>query len=173
MTNKEKAKKLIIHHANPQMATFEELVNVAESLQQVAKGLEAIDQIEGIQGEQGIQGEKGDKGEKGDRGETGPAGKDGKDGKSIKGDKGADGKDGLNGTNGLDGTNGTDGLNGKDGKDGSPDSPLQIKNKLETLKNDNRLDISAIKGTDGLQDRIVKHSVDQARGIQCFLYFGI
>lgn len=111
---------------------------------------------------------KGDKGDKGDKGKDGKDGKDGKTGPAGK--NGSDGKDGIDGTNGKNGINGIDGTNGENGKDGSPDSPLQIKDKLETLKDDERLDISAIKGTDHLQDRIVKHSVDQARGI---LYAGL
>ena len=34
----------------------------------------------------------------------------------------------------------------KDGKDGSPDTPLQIRDKLEELKDEERLDKSAVKG---------------------------
>ena len=171
MTNKEKAKKLITHHANPEMATFEELVNVAESLKQVAEGLETIETIEGIQGEKGEQGEQGIQGEKGEQGEAGKDGVDGKDGETgPAGKDGSDGRDGIDGTNGIDGINGIDGKDGTDGKDGSPDSPLQIKDKLSSLLKDDRLDISAIKGTEVLQDTIVKHSVDQARGI---LYAGL
>lgn len=38
-----------------------------------------------------------------------------------------------------------DGKPGEKGKDGSPDTPSQVKEKLETLKGDERLDASAIK----------------------------
>lgn len=38
-----------------------------------------------------------------------------------------------------------DGKPGEKGKDGSPDTPVQVKEKLETLKGDERLDASAIK----------------------------
>lgn len=38
-----------------------------------------------------------------------------------------------------------DGKDGEKGKDGSPDTPVQVKEKLETLKGDERLDASAIK----------------------------
>lgn len=58
--------------------------------------------------------------------------KDGKDGLSIKGDKGDPGKDGI----------------GLDGKDGSPETGLMIRNKLEKLTGDERIDASAIKGID-------------------------
>lgn len=45
--------------------------------------------------------------------------------------------------------NGKDGMPGKDGengKDGSPDTPEEIRNKLESLEGDDRLDKSAIRG---------------------------
>lgn len=38
-----------------------------------------------------------------------------------------------------------DGKDGEKGKDGSPDTPSQVKDKLESLKGDERLDASAIK----------------------------
>lgn len=38
-----------------------------------------------------------------------------------------------------------DGKPGEKGKDGSPDTPVQVKDKLESLKGDDRLDASAIK----------------------------
>lgn len=38
-----------------------------------------------------------------------------------------------------------DGKQGANGKDGSPDTPAQVKDKLESLKGDERLDASAIK----------------------------
>src|SRR3990167_8538667 len=44
-----------------------------------------------------------------------------------------------------DGTDGRDGIDGGDGQDSSPDSQDVVKNKLETLKGDERLDASAIK----------------------------
>jgi hypothetical protein len=47
---------------------------------------------------------------------------------------------------GLPGQDGLPGKDGAPGKDGSPDSPLQVRDKLETLKNDDRLDWTAIKG---------------------------
>lgn len=47
---------------------------------------------------------------------------------------------------GKDGTNGKDGKEGTPGRDGSPDEPSEVRDKLETLKDDERLDASAIKG---------------------------
>lgn len=47
-----------------------------------------------------------------------------------------DGRNGFDGKPGLDGVNGTD---------GSPDTPKEVKDKLETLKDEERLDATAIK----------------------------
>lgn len=44
-----------------------------------------------------------------------------------------------------DGKDGVEGPQGPAGKDGSPDTPVQVRDKLETLKDDDRLDASAIK----------------------------
>lgn len=80
---------------------------------------------------------KGDKGDKGDIGERGPTGKNGNNGITP-----------IKNIDYFDGNNGQDGKDGKDGKDGSPDSAEEIKIKLESLKDNNRLDIKAIKGWD-------------------------
>jgi hypothetical protein len=99
-------------------------------------GAQGTQGIQGIQGEKGLKGDKGDKGLKGDKGDKGD-----------KGEAGIDGKNGLS-TNGKDGKNGKDGENGKDGVnglDGTLIEPSEIRNKLETLKDEDRLDASAIK----------------------------
>jgi len=83
--------------------------------------------FEPVKGDKGDVGDKGDKGDQGDKGE--------------KGDKGDQGETGEKGKRGY---KGTDGLDGKDGIDGSPDSPLEIANKLNTLKE--VIDASVIKG---------------------------
>lgn len=72
-------------------------------------------------------------GQKGDKGDTvvGPPGRDGKDGESIVGPQ------------------------GEPGKDGSPDTPEQIREKLASLEDDKRLDISAIKGVEDLEKKII------------------
>ena len=44
-------------------------------------------------------------------------------------------------------------------KDGSPDTPLDIRNKLETLTGDNRLDKSAIRGIEEIE-RVLKAPTD-------------
>lgn len=50
------------------------------------------------------------------------------------------------GDKGERGDAGEKGDKGNDGKDGSPDTPEQVRNKLESLKEEERLDASAIKG---------------------------
>ena len=124
----------------------------------------------GERGGKGEKGEKGDKGDRGDRGESiiGPMGKSSKGDKGDKGergdiglrgdrgdkgetgDKGDRGERGFNGERGESiigpmGPIGLKGERGEDGKDGSPDIPKEIKNKLESLKGEERLDASAIK----------------------------
>jgi hypothetical protein len=108
-------------------------------------------------------------------------GKDGKDSvipgpKGDKGDKGDPGKDGTNGTNGKDGYtpvkdkdyfDGKDGESivgpkGEDGKDGSPDTAEQVRDKLESLKEEARLDVKAIKGLDDFETKLVDSIVNRA-----------
>lgn len=78
---------------------------------------------------------KGEKGEKGDKGD------------SIKGDPGEVGNSGKDGKDGLNGKDGKDGLNGLDGKDGNIKdlSPQEIRDSLELLSGDERLDAKVIK----------------------------
>ncbi len=80
--------------------------------------------------------------------QNGVDGVDGRDGKD--GQDGRNGVDGRNGRDGRDGKDGVDGVgrDGRDGKDGSSDTADQVRDKLESLTEDNRLDISAIKGLD-------------------------
>lgn len=71
---------------------------------------------------------------------------DGKDGKNGRdGKNGKDGARGLRGLSGRDGKDGRNGKDGKDGKDGSPDTPYEIRDKLSSLKGNERLDAKAIK----------------------------
>ena len=109
-----------------------------------------------------VKGKQGDKGDRGDKGD--------------KGDRGLPGEDGINGTNGIDGMDGIDGLDAEvdvdaiveeasnktmeeiepkipkieDIKNDLPKLGDQIRNALELLKGDDRLDVSAIKGLDKL-----------------------
>lgn len=109
-------------------------------------------------GEKGIKGEKGEVGSKGDVGAVGPIGPQGQ--KGSKGDKGESGRDGKNGKSGRDGRAGRDGVNGKDGRDGSPDTAEEVRDKLQMLRGENRLDASAIKN---LPQSIKTHSQRSTR----------
>lgn len=95
----------------------------------ISEDLKTIELTPGPKGEQGIPGKDGENG------------KDGKDGKD-----GSNGKDGANGIAGKNGADGKDGIDGKNGLNGSPDTATQIRDKLEALRGDERLDIAAIKG---------------------------
>ena len=90
---------------------------------------------EPIAGEDGLDGQDSTvAGPQGERGEMGPAGKDGVDGR-----------------NGIDGKDGVDGL---DGKDGSPDTAEQVRDKLEGLKDGEKLSIQAIQDLAKILDEI-------------------
>lgn len=93
------------------------------------------------------------------KGDIGRPGKDGKIG--PMGARGMDGKDGKLGPQGPRGENGKDGVagpagpKGADGRDGSPDSAFDIRNKLELLEGDERLDAKYIRG---LSEHIRTHN---------------
>lgn len=70
-----------------------------------------------------------------------------------------DGKTPVKGIDYFDGEDGETPVKGVDyfdGKDGSPDTKEQVRDKLEELKDNERLDISAIKGTESLIEEIAK-----------------
>lgn len=58
---------------------------------------------------------------------------------------------------GIDGKDGKDGVgvDGKDGKDGSPDTAEQVRDKLETLEGEDRLDASSIKNLPEFTKKVV------------------
>lgn len=134
---------------------------VKKLLEVAVKGEEAIldsifeleDKLDSMPSpERGEKGDKGDRGEKGDKGDSGEQGTKGEKGdKGDKGDRGNDGKDGSDGLNGKDGEN---------GKDGSPDTPEDIKIKLESLKDDARLDAFAIKNLPKFTREIVSERMN-------------
>lgn len=96
-----------------------------------------------------VQGIQGDKGERGEKGENGRDGKDGLDGKNGK-----DGRDGRDGRDGLDGVDGNDGKDGKDG-DIKELSPQEIRDSLELLNGDERLDAKYIKNLPKSEQRTI------------------
>ena len=72
--------------------------------------------------------------------------KDGKDGElGSEGKEGKVGKKGPKGLKGETGKKGKDGADGEDGADGSVITPIDIRDKLETLDGNYRLDAKAIK----------------------------
>lgn len=58
----------------------------------------------------------------------------------------------------LRGERGNDGL---DGKDGTEITNIEVRDKLESLEGDERLDVSAIKGTESLIEDIVKEEISK------------
>lgn len=94
----------------------------------------------------------------------GPAGRDGEVGKDGK--NGRDGRDGRDGIDGRDGKDGVDGIQGPKGEQGeigpagSPDTPQDIRNKLEELDGEDRLDKEAVKG---LEDFALADDLDKLR----------
>lgn len=127
MKNEKKVKKLANYIANPQLGVFNELSDLNENLDIVSQAMDGFDfnKLTALKGEKGdsVVGPIGPIGPKGDRGEIGSSGIDGK-----RGPRGFSGKDGL------------------DAKEVVLDDPGAIKAKLESLRGENRLDISAIKG---------------------------
>lgn len=87
--------------------------------------------------------------------------------KAQKGDKGDKGEQGRSGRDGLDGRDGRDGRDGEDGKDGDIKdlSPDEIRDSLELLKDDERLDISAIKGFGKKTTKLTDDILNRAIGI--------
>jgi hypothetical protein len=65
--------------------------------------------------------------------------------KKLKGDKGDTGPMGPSGSDGLNGIDGEMGPIGPSGKDGSPDTAEQVRDKLSSLKGEERLDAKHIK----------------------------
>lgn len=105
---------------------------------------------------------KGEPGKDGEPGPQGPAGRDGADGQDsvVPGPQGPEGIEGPVGPQGIEGPAGPQGETGATGpagtkgSDGSPDTATDIRNKLSSLKGNKRLDKSAIKGIDDLEQRI-------------------
>ena len=136
------------------------------------KKIEEVKQI--AEATKKMQGEKGEKGDMGERGEIGPQGLPGEKGEpGIQGERGIQGISGLQGERGKDGL---DGQNGKDGKQGSPDTPEQVRDKLEELTGEDRLDKSAIKGLAEEIERLEKIKntrVVSVGGLRQSLFFEI
>jgi hypothetical protein len=127
----------------------DEVIRLEDKIDAIPNFSDVIEQIKGKDGEdsmvpgpQGVQGEKGEKGDTGD---------------SIVGPKGEDGRDGA------------------DGKDAEaplfelekelPKMGKPVRDGLESLKDDDRLDISAIKGVDASNNKLSDALEKRAIGI--------
>lgn len=152
--NQDKIEKLQTFEADPNLAIFKEIQDVAEAISNF-KNVEMVKV-------------KGNKGDKGDKGEVGKTGKEGKQG--TQGKEGKKGKDGSNGSNGIDGEQGEQGEKGDKGdiKDLAPD---EIRNALEILQEDERLDQSSIKGLDELKKEL-KEEIQAVRGMKASIGIG-
>lgn len=103
----------------------------------------------GEKGKDGI-GERGEKGEKGERG--------------LQGLKGEKGEQGSKGEQGERGERGEQGIQGEKGADGTEVSPEQIRNKLELLQGNERLDKKAIQGLDEEFEKLNERITNIPRG---------
>lgn len=145
-------------------AILEYLFELEDKLEQEVPALKDV--IERVKGEDGDKGEKGDKGDKGEDGRDGIDGQDGRDGK--------DGKDGKNGRDGRDGiTPDVSTVALKASKLAQeaikpliptiepldqeiPKYGEAVRDSLELLQGEERLDKSAIKGLDEEFSRLEK-----------------
>lgn len=125
----------------PNGVSAQQIINSLIDKGHTLEGFSAI----GPQGPAGPRGEVGPMGAPGFRGPMGPMG--------PEGPTGPEGRTGPAGSFGRDGSPGRDGLNGKDG---SPDTAEEIKNKLETLVGDSRLDAGAIKNLPQFTQRVIE-----------------
>ena len=163
-TPQKQAKKLLTFVENPQLALLDTMEETNSELEGINEKLDAITSKEGILIKQTIENKfpeiqkidipgisvitlKGDTGAKGDT----PSKRD-LEALIIplipEPIEGAPGKDGYSPIKGVDYFDGQPGINGTPGKDGI-DAPVlsaeDIKNQLESLKDEKRLDKSAIK----------------------------
>ena len=122
------------------LAIVEHLFEIEEMVEEMKKDMPDLNKVlETVKGKDGKDGQDsmipGPRGLPGIRGEMGPTGLSGRD--SM--------------TPGSQGEKGEKGETGIAGKDGSPDTPEQIRDKMESLQDEERLSISTIHK---LEDRL-------------------
>jgi hypothetical protein len=116
------------------LAVTEHIFEMEEMMEEMKQGLPDLDKVlETVKGKDGKHGR--------DSMIPGPKGLTG-----MKGDMGLPGKDSV-----IPGPPGPPGKDGQKGEIGSPDTPDQIRDKLESLQDEERLSISAIHK---LEDRL-------------------
>ena len=154
-------KKLRLYLTNPKMAQYMETLEATDAAkaQAALSALNVIGNIDLIKGDQGEQGEMGPEGPQGEQGHEGAA-------STIPGPVGPTGPQGERGEQGPKGADSTvmgpRGEQGPEGKQGSPDTPEQVRDKLQELKDDKRLDKTAIKG---LEKVMTQENLDRAVSI--------
>lgn len=129
---------------------------------------EVVNLCDAIENHAFQKGDKGDPGEPGQKpiagvdyqlpedGEPGPPGPQGPPGPAGHSPvAGLDYRIPQDGNDGITPEKGVDYFDGDPGMDGSPDTAEQVRQKLESLKGDQRLDSRAIKGLDKRDDKIV------------------
>lgn len=177
--NIKKIKKLLEFSKDRSLATFDELTQISEGLDQVNQTFGDLNMSELINKAVTLKGDKGDMPVKGKDYFTFDEIEQFK--QEVTPVKGIDYRDGIDGKDGesIVGPPGPPGLSGQDADPNEvvglvieklpkieqlqPDTPDQIKAKLESLKKDKRLDSSAIKG---LPDEIVsKKDLDWQLGV--------
>ena len=107
-----KDEKLLTFAEDRDLAIFDELTEINDSLEEVKSSFKDVDlsSFEILQGEKGEVGETGPQGEQGPMGPEGPMGRQGQNGRD--GQNGKDGKDGHDGLDGVDGEQGPEGPKG-------------------------------------------------------------
>ena len=118
-------------------------MNIQAALNQAHKELKNVVDSRKAQNESLANASFFKKGDKGERGPIGPQGMTGKQG--PQGERGIMGSRGIQGISGKMGIQGPKGNDGYQGKDGSPDTPDEVRDKLQSLSGDKRLDASSIK----------------------------
>ena len=151
----EKLKKLKQFQKDGDLTLFEMILDMEQEVKAardtLLKGFDNIStlDLEKIRGEPGVDGI---------RGKPGLDGKDGRDGKD-----GVNGKDGKTGAKGAKGDKGEAGKPGKDGKDGNTITAQELRNKLESLDDDERLNIGAIANLQDILNELKEFQDDMAK----------
>ncbi len=140
------------------LVILDRIHELEDKVEEALSDLPDLDKVLGsVRGKEGEQGEKGEKGDKGDRGERGPQGI------SIEGPQGPRGNTGPQGERGEQGKPGE---NGTDApvvdeealllkiENDLPKLGQKTRDGLELLQGEERLDISAIRGVEDLQERL-------------------
>lgn len=147
------------------LKVFEMVTDIEERLDtEIPKITDVISRMKGDEGKQGIEGKEGKRGEDGKNGLNGKDGKDGRNG--LDGKNGKDGKDGISPdytTLALEASKLTEERlkpfipTLEQLEQDIPKLGESIRDSLELLQDEDRLDIKSIKGVDELEKKIQKN----------------